>query len=72
MEVNMIQKIGQIGVPIKNMENAIAFYKDKLGLPLLFSTDSMENSLNVVGKGFFYLSLKKRNLQIQVLLSTFR
>ncbi|MBD8038165.1 VOC family protein [Solibacillus sp. A46] len=41
MEANMIQKIGQIGVPIKNMENAIAFYKDKLGLPVLFSTDSM-------------------------------
>ena len=31
MEANMIQKIGQIGVPIKNMENAIAFQTvDKL------------------------------------------
>lgn len=41
METNSIQKIGQIGVPIKNVENAIAFYKEALGLPLLFSTDSM-------------------------------
>ncbi|ATP41394.1 glyoxalase [Solibacillus sp. R5-41] len=41
MKTNVIQKIGQIGVPIKNIENAIEFYKDALGLPLLFSTDSM-------------------------------
>lgn len=41
MEANLIQRIGQIGVPIKNVENAIKFYKDLLGLPLLFSTDSM-------------------------------
>lgn len=41
METNLIQKIGQIGVPIKNVENAIAFYKEALGLPLLFSTDRM-------------------------------
>lgn len=41
MESNLIQKIGQIGVPIKSVENAIAFYKKALGLPLLFSTDSM-------------------------------
>ncbi|RDW17469.1 glyoxalase [Oceanobacillus arenosus] len=41
MEANVIQKVGQIGVPIKNVENAIEFYKEVLGLPLLFSTDSM-------------------------------
>ena len=41
MEANMIQKIGQIGVSVKNLENAVGFYKDKLGLPLLFSTESM-------------------------------
>ena len=41
MESNLIQKIGQIGVPIKNIENAIEFYKDILGLTLLFSTESM-------------------------------
>ena len=38
---NVIQKIGQIGVSIKNVENAIGFYKEVLGLPLLFSTESM-------------------------------
>lgn len=37
----MLQKIGQIGVPIKNLKTAIPFYQDTLGLPLLFSTDSM-------------------------------
>ena len=41
MQANRIQKIGQIGVPIKNMENAIEFYKNILGLSLLFSTDNM-------------------------------
>ena len=41
METKMIQKIGQIALPIKNMENAIEFYKDKLGLPLLFNTENM-------------------------------
>ncbi|MED3803891.1 VOC family protein [Lysinibacillus xylanilyticus] len=41
METNVIQKIGQIGVSIKNVENAIEFYKEVLGLPLLFSTESM-------------------------------
>ncbi|HYK73761.1 MAG TPA: VOC family protein [Pseudoneobacillus sp.] len=34
-----IQKVGQIGVPVKNIESAIAFYKEKLGLTLLFNTD---------------------------------
>lgn len=41
VETNVIQKIGQIGVSIKNVENAIEFYKEVLGLPLLFSTESM-------------------------------
>lgn len=41
MEANVIQKIGQIGLPIKNIENAIEFYKEVLGLPLLFSTENM-------------------------------
>lgn len=41
METNVIQKIGQIGVPIKNVDNAIEFYKEVLGLTLLFSTESM-------------------------------
>ena len=37
----MIQKVGQIGVPVKNLNKAIPFYKDVLGLSLLFNTDSM-------------------------------
>ncbi|CAH2717419.1 hypothetical protein BACCIP111895_04611 [Neobacillus rhizosphaerae] len=32
----MIQKVGQIGVPVKELDKAIHFYKDKLGLSLLF------------------------------------
>jgi len=36
-----IKKIGQIGVPAKNIERATAFYKDQLGLQLLFTTDTM-------------------------------
>lgn len=38
---NVIQKVGQIGVPVKNLDNAISFYKEKLGLALLFNTDTM-------------------------------
>lgn len=36
-----ITKIGQIGVPAKNIVRATAFYKDLLGLQLLFNTDTM-------------------------------
>lgn len=36
-----IQSVGQIGVPVKDIERAIIFYKEKLGLPLLFNTDTM-------------------------------
>ncbi|MEC5424061.1 VOC family protein [Virgibacillus sp. C22-A2] len=36
-----IQKIGQIGVPVKDVERAIHFYRDLLGLKLLFNTDNM-------------------------------
>jgi catechol 2,3-dioxygenase-like lactoylglutathione lyase family enzyme len=37
----IITKIGQIGVPAKDIERATAFYKDQLGLQLLFNTDTM-------------------------------
>lgn len=37
----MIQKVEQIGVPVKDLDTAINFYKEKLGLSLLFHTDSM-------------------------------
>ncbi|WP_419883216.1 VOC family protein [Peribacillus sp. B-H-3] len=41
MIANSIQKVGQIGIPVKNLEKAVGFYKDLLKLPFLFSTDSM-------------------------------
>lgn len=37
----MIQKVGQIGVPVKALDKAIHFYQEILGLSLLFSTESM-------------------------------
>ena len=41
MDQKMIEKVGQIGVPVKDLNRAIMFYKEKLDLPLLFNTDSM-------------------------------
>ncbi|WP_053368525.1 VOC family protein [Bacillus sp. FJAT-27245] len=41
METPKIQKVGQIGVPIKDMERAVEFYKDKLGLTLLFTAGNL-------------------------------
>ena len=41
METTMVQKVGQIGVPVKDLNRALDFYKKKLGLSLLFNTDSM-------------------------------
>jgi methylmalonyl-CoA/ethylmalonyl-CoA epimerase len=41
MFMTNIQKVGQIGVPVKNIERAVVFYKEKLELPLLFNTDTM-------------------------------
>jgi predicted enzyme related to lactoylglutathione lyase len=38
--MNNIQKINQIGVPVKDINRAVNFYK-ALSLPLLFSTDTM-------------------------------
>ncbi|MDF2787332.1 MAG: glyoxalase [Neobacillus sp.] len=36
-----IQKVGQIAVPVKNLEQAVNFYKEKLGLPLLFTSNGL-------------------------------
>ncbi|MDR7080108.1 catechol 2,3-dioxygenase-like lactoylglutathione lyase family enzyme [Neobacillus niacini] len=36
-----IQKIGQIGVPVKDLDRAVQFYKEKLGLPLLFTAGTL-------------------------------
>ena len=41
MSTISIQKIGQIGIPVKNIDRATSFYKDSLELPLLFNTDTM-------------------------------
>jgi len=41
MSNNPIQKIGQIGLPVKNLDRAIPFYQEQLRLPLLFNTDTM-------------------------------
>jgi methylmalonyl-CoA/ethylmalonyl-CoA epimerase len=41
METTMIKNVGQIGVPVKDINRALDFYKEKLGLSLLFNTDSM-------------------------------
>ena len=41
MKTSIIQKIAQIAVPITNVERASEFYKEVLGLPLLFHTDNM-------------------------------
>ena len=36
-----LKNIGQIGIPINDIDRAISFYKDLLELPLLFNTDTM-------------------------------
>ncbi|MBO0588690.1 VOC family protein [Sporosarcina sp. E16_8] len=36
-----LKSIGQIGVPVRDIDRAISFYKDILELPLLFNTDTM-------------------------------
>lgn len=41
MQTASIQKIAQIGIPVKDIDRAAAFYKDKLELSLLFQTDTM-------------------------------
>ncbi len=41
MSTIAINKLGQIAVPAKNIVRATAFYKDTLGLPLLFNTETM-------------------------------
>jgi methylmalonyl-CoA/ethylmalonyl-CoA epimerase len=36
-----IQKVGQIAVPVKSLDQAVQFYKEKLGLPHLFSSKGL-------------------------------
>lgn len=41
METTAIRKIGQVSVPVHNIEKAVAFYRDVLELPLLFQADKL-------------------------------
>nr|WP_088008133.1 VOC family protein [Indiicoccus explosivorum] len=41
MEPAAIRKIGQVSVPVHSLETAIPFYRDTLGLPLLFQTGNL-------------------------------
>lgn len=36
-----MKTIGQVSIPVKNLERAVSFYRDLLKLPLLFETDTM-------------------------------
>lgn len=36
--MNAIQNVGQIGIPVKDINRAVDFYQEKLGLQLLFNT----------------------------------
>jgi methylmalonyl-CoA/ethylmalonyl-CoA epimerase len=38
---HLIQKVGQIAVPVRNLEQAVNFYKEKLGLTLLFTSNGL-------------------------------
>ncbi len=41
MTSSIIQHVGQVGIPVKNIGRATQFYKETLQLPLLFQTDTM-------------------------------
>lgn len=41
MENPIIKNVGQIAVPVKDMERAIDFYQNTLGLDMLFSTGNL-------------------------------
>lgn len=36
MSVSGLSKLGQVSVPVKDVDRALAFYRDSLGLPFLF------------------------------------
>lgn len=36
-----ISRLGQVSVNVHNLERAVSFYRDSLGLPLLFTTGSL-------------------------------
>lgn len=41
MKVNRIEKIGQVAVPVNDLDQAVQFYEEVLGLPLLFNTGTL-------------------------------
>ena len=41
MAAQLLQQVGQIGIPVKDLDRAITFYSDILNLPLLFQTERM-------------------------------
>ncbi|WP_438313177.1 VOC family protein [Sporosarcina sp. FA9] len=41
MQSANINSVGQIGIPVIDIDRAISFYRDTLELPLLFNTDTM-------------------------------
>ncbi|MEO4054324.1 VOC family protein [Solibacillus sp. CAU 1738] len=41
METKLIKKVGQIAVPVQDLDRAIHFYKDILGISLLFNVDGL-------------------------------
>lgn len=40
MSQTSVKSIGQVGIPVRNLERAIRFYKDKLRLTFLFQSDT--------------------------------
>lgn len=65
-----IQKINQIGVPVKDINRAVSFYK-ALSLPLLFSTDTMA-FFDCDGIRILLSLPEKMSFHIQALLFTFK
>lgn len=41
IQTGVIQRVGQVAVPVLDIKRSIHFYKDVLGLQLLFSTENM-------------------------------
>lgn len=41
MGKGQIEKVGQIAVPVTDLDRAVNFYKEKLGLPLLFTSNGL-------------------------------
>ena len=41
MKTSPIKNVGQIGIPVKDIQRAMDFYQNKMELTLLFNTDSM-------------------------------